>query len=827
MANTNLYLFKYNNYLNKILKREETLAGYGPKLVSLRKTNFNPNDHITTQHIFNTELMDTRTLPDYCVVCDESDFILSRWFVIRCTRTRGGQWNVQLLADVAADYKEELLGATCFIEKGYTNSSPFVFNNEQMGFNQIKSDEIPLENNLKTPWLVLYLARYKSGSEDEADIQFSSFQGEFSDEPATLEADYVLEKLEDYKYYYYTTSYYAAYDLGKIYFSADYRTREQPGDIYEMTQENIPGESGFKPKGLYGDPVGRGQSGEPIFPLGTVLRGSAQNWSKMAEIFEQGLSSSKTGLPINSYTNDPVIDSHSVSSGPIGIGPLSGYNDLFSENGKTIKVGNLFYRVQISQITFPPLPYYGTYQINPDSRLGQQMQELFYIQNGVEPIPSNARIILYVRTPFNYPQLSVKLVPIGSDSQSPLITYDFTYTKAITRDAAYEIIAAPYEDVTFSNVPGITGNFSHSGDVALQWFQNIINKYNGSNFAYDLQLLPYCPVDSNDLSAQKVVFCKREGANLALAIQLHTSNFSQQIRTTRFPIREDIKLSNELDLYRLVSPNGVGEYEWSPAKNGTNISPNQVFEVDCTLIPFHPYIKVNPYFGLLYGKDFNDYRGLICGGDFSLPILNSEWETYQLNNKYYQAIFDRNIEHQEFNNRYQYLQDIFSAVTGTAQGAASGAAAGGMAGGPYGAIAGAVVGGVTSAVGGTLDVVINQKLRQENIQYQKDQFGYELGTIKARSESLTRTTSFNRNNKYFPYIEYYTCTDQERQALLDKIQYNGMTIGVIGTIPDYLNPDGELTYVQGTIIDIDIRTDANVADRLNQVLRGGIRIKNG
>lgn len=503
-----------------------------------------------------------------------------------------------------------------------------------------------------------------------------------------------------------------------------------------------------------------------------------------------------------------------------------GYNTLLAENGKTIKVGDTVYRIQVNQGT-PPQAQYGVYKINPDSNLGQEMRELFYAQNGLDDIPSRAVINLFVHIPLTYPILSLQFLPVGSSSESNPISYDFEYTQAITRDASYEIIAAPYKDVVFSNVPGITGNFSHSGDIALQWFQNIINKYNGANFAYDLQLVPYCPVDSADLTTQKVVFCKRGSANLALGIQLQTSNFSQQIRASRFPIRPEVKLSNELDLYRLVSPNGVGEFEWSPAKNGTSTTQNPIFEVDCTLIPFHPYIKVNPYFRSLYGKDYNDYRGLICGGDFSLPILNSEWETYQLNNKYYQAIFDRNIEHQEFNNKYALRGDIIGAVTGTATGAAQGAAAGGIAGGSAGVAAGAVVGGAASAAGGIADVIINQKLRRENIQYQKDQFGFELGTIKARSESLTRTTSFNRNNKYFPYIEYYTCTEEERQALLNKIQYNGMTIGVIGTIPDYLNPEGELTYIQGTIIDIDIPSDANVADRLNQVLQGGIRIQNG
>lgn len=832
MATTNLYLFKYNNYLNKILKREETLAGYGAPLVALRKANFNPNDYVATQHIFNSWVMDEKTLPDYCVVCNESDSIISRWFVTSCTRTRGGQWRVQLLADVASDYKEELLGATCFIEKGYTNSSPFVFNNEQMGFNQIKSDEIPLENNLKTPWLVLYLARYKSGAEDETDIKFNSFEGEFADEPATVDTDYTLESLSDYKYFAYSNFYthpriYTAYDQDQLIFGAEYMIQGNSSEVFEMTQQFISGSSGFKPKGLTNQAIGSPQSGKtyPTFPSSSGLKGSAQNWSSMAGIFSSANSSSKTGLPVNSYTSNPV---GYPMSDLIDVGTVTGYNTLVAENGKTIKVGNTVYRIVVYQN--PGDSGTQIYKIDSESGLGQEMKGLFYYENGLSDIPSRTLINLYVHVPLTYGTLEIEFLEIGSASQSAPVSYNFGYTKAITRDASYEIIAAPYRDTTFSipgDLPGQMISFKHSGDIALQWFQNIINKYNGANFAYDLQLVPYCPVDDADLSTQDIIFCSRGDANLALAIRLQTSSFSQQVTPARFPIRGDLKLSNELDLYRLVSPNGIGEYEWSPAKNGTSISSLPIFEADCTLIPFHPYIKVNPYFRSLYGKDYNDYRGLICGGDFSLPILNSEWETYQLNNKYYQDIFDRTIKHQEFNNKYALIQDIFSAGTGTLSGAGQGALAGGMVGGPLGAVVGGALGSGASVGGGIADIFIGQKIRRENIQYQKDLFGFELGTIKARSESLTRTTSFNQNNKYFPYIEYYTCTEQEKQALLNKIQFNGMTIGVIGTIPDYLDPDGSLTYVQGTIIDIDIASDANVADRLNQVLQGGIRIKNG
>ena len=51
--------------------------------------------------------------------------------------------------------------------------------------------------------------------------------------------------------------------------------------------------------------------------------------------------------------------------------------------------------------------------------------------------------------------------------------------------------------------------------------------------------------------------------------------------------------------------------------------------------PYQPYIHLNPNFGSLYGEDFNDARGLILGGDFSIATLSNEWKNYETQNKNY------------------------------------------------------------------------------------------------------------------------------------------------------------------------------------------------
>ena len=281
----------------------------------------------------------------------------------------------------------------------------------------------------------------------------------------------------------------------------------------------------------------------------------------------------------------------------------------------------------------------------------------------------------------------------------------------------------------------------------------------------------------------------------------------------------DAKVQNECDLYRLVSPNYNGQFEFNPAKNGGVTR----FNVDFTYLPFSPYIHINPDFGRLYGRDFNDSRGLILGGDFSLPQSSNAFENYKVNNKNYINIFDRQIENLEVNNAIQREREIWSAAGGAISGIMSGATAGAMiGGGPVGAVVGGLIGGAASTIAGVKDVQMSDRLRNEAIDYTKDQFGYQLGNIKAMPNSLAKNTAYTFNNKIFPFLEFYTCTDEERQALRDKIKYNGMTVMRIGTIAQFIQQ--ERSYIKGQLIRIDLHEDTHLINQIASELNKGVFI---
>lgn len=271
------------------------------------------------------------------------------------------------------------------------------------------------------------------------------------------------------------------------------------------------------------------------------------------------------------------------------------------------------------------------------------------------------------------------------------------------------------------------------------------------------------------------------------------------------------KIQNETELWRLVSPNYNGQFEFSIAKNG-GVS---YFNVDCNYKPFTPYIHINPNFGLLYGQDFNDARGLICGGDFSLPQVSNAWANFETNNKNYQNIFNREVQNMEVKNNISRIEERFN-VASNAIGA--GVGAGIASGNPLIGIGA----GVASLGGGIADMYLNEELRNEALDYKRDMYGYQLGNIKAMPNSLTRTSAFTYNNKVFPILEYYNCTDEEVEALENKIKYNGMTVMRIGTISEFIMPPYQTRYIKGRLIRLDIHEDFHYISAIaDEIYKGG------
>ena len=396
-------------------------------------------------------------------------------------------------------------------------------------------------------------------------------------------------------------------------------------------------------------------------------------------------------------------------------------------------------------------------------------------------------------------------------------------------DQPYDMFCIPYsDDLTIWN--GDTKLVEKtSKNIAINIAQAITQTLGDKN-VYDLQLLPYCPVTKQIVKDGKIDVAgliynnvysgsgepttqTEETVSVILWAPLSSQSFS--IYTSEGKSISSIcevtdkKIQNETELWRLCSPNFNGQFDFSPAMN------NGVdhFEVDISYKPFSSYIHINPRFNLgsMYGGEYNDARGLICGGDFSLPQVTSAWANYQQNNKNYEQIFARGTENLKVTQKYQRTNEIISGVTGAL---GAGVATGNLVGG--------LIAGAVSGVGAGLDIARADSMRQETLDYRQDLYNYQLGNIQAIPNSISKVSPYNPNNKIFPILEYYTCTDTEKQALKDKIKYNGMKVGRIGYINQFIK--SEPTYIKGKIIRLEIPEDNNYLNELTAEIDKGVFI---
>ena len=283
-------------------------------------------------------------------------------------------------------------------------------------------------------------------------------------------------------------------------------------------------------------------------------------------------------------------------------------------------------------------------------------------------------------------------------------------------------------------------------------------------------------------------------------------------------LEHSMKIDSNLCSYRLCSPNYQGSFEFNVAKNGGAVNG---FRADCTYKPYNPYIRVYPNFSWLYGTDFEDGRGLICGGDFSLPQVTDAWANYQLQNKNYQNTFNREIQSLDYNNSLALRNQKIGMFTGALSDAAKGAGLGALLGkGLTSGVIGGAIGGVASLIGGIADTNTMVKQQREQRQLSLDKFSYQLGNIQALPYTISKVGTFDINSKVFPFLEFYDCTDEELEAFENKLKYESMTVMRIGTLEEFKKTD--MSYIKGSLIRLDISDDSNLVNDIYSELYKGV-----
>ena len=159
--NSTLYFLKYNNYYNRIVKRENSLNDYLQyQVYEPLVCNFNPADGVQTDHILPLAgyIQDTPEA-DYVVVANEQNELVSRWFIVDADRIDGRQYKITLQRDLMADFYESVISAPAFIERAVCSTgSNLIFNSDNLQVNQIKKKETLLKDSTGCPWIVGYVA---------------------------------------------------------------------------------------------------------------------------------------------------------------------------------------------------------------------------------------------------------------------------------------------------------------------------------------------------------------------------------------------------------------------------------------------------------------------------------------------------------------------------------------------------------------------------------------------------------------------------------------------------------------------------------------------
>lgn len=806
MKQTLYYLSGFNNYFNRQVKKPSAteVAEYQEWIVhSTNPTNFNPNDGVSTTMVVNY----TDTELDYMIASEDNITISSRWFVIEQKRNLAGQYTVTLRRDLMADYFQEIITSPCYIERALLNLGNYlIFNSEGNSYNQIKKREVLLQDETKSGWLVGYLAT----NHEEKSFSLSTADKTY---PAPL---------IDYN----TLNTWVTNNKNNINFlPGDIRYKIRPiktystpvnqvnpvKEIWDMTFTSKGGLWSYKAEPANG-------RDSTLWAVGTINNAISRLENAIATRQDELLSNAETLI-----RNDIATDANYISENNLKLLQQMN-NGTYEEDGKvfTVTVELVYSFLATKDVTTNSGALYTSLLscYRQDADIGDTQ---YAGTNRVEGFQ-----VQYFQDYYN-----ITLTSVAS-------TADCTIKKTVNKleDAPYKMFAIPYTKDIKINVNNT--QYYNNSDVAKRLAANIATTYGGTGttFLYDIQLLPYCPVrnavvnggvDVDQLTVDiDYTLATADDAVQTIILWSEYSNFNltinYAINVPKFSAI-DFKVDNETKFVRLCSPNYSGAFEFKPTMNyGVT-----AFEVNCTYKPYQPYIHVAPLFNIdgLYGGDFNDQRGLICTGDFSLPIVTDAWIQYQINNKSYKDSFDRQIENMEtnysINRRQQEIAGTINVLSAGLGGFAGGAGASGISGLGIGSSAGIGLAlGAASAVGSGLglqaDLRAMEQLHREAVSYNTDQFNYQLQNIKALPYSLGKVGAFNINNKIFPFIEFYEATEEEVDALRMKLKYNSFTVGVIGTIQPYIQ--SETSFIQGKFIrllgDADYHLSVEIASEFHK-----------
>ena len=591
-----LLLLHYNNYFNRIIKKEDTVAKYMNADAHYRvasNINFNPGDGINTSLILglgqNGTLFDVEEF-DYLVayeVVDNITKIDSRWFILEQDRKRSGQYELTLKRDVIADNYINVVDSPIFLEKGYINdvNDPLLYNSESMNLNQIKQLEIPLKDETQSGWVVGYIP---SDAFPKVEPAYDRVEKKVT---IPMSADITVNGLSSWNYWQYCSANpnykFMADNAGKrkvtvkirsqrVWASsgrtarcdmvtADYTFYPNSTDSGTYSQVN----SGFieNSSGSWNFPQWYQDYGPVTFSQGTI------NSSICGKIFDPVRNNSAFNTALNA-----------ILGNGISIGDTSALRKL---QDKIIldSSTNTYYRISvITTSASNPITVNSSTTGGPTALTA--LKNAMYYPNGAGgSLQGEYATFTASNSSTSY---AVQLTNVGVS-----LYVDLNSDRAHLNDAPYDMFCIPFSD-TLNLKYGDT-KFTCSKNVALSMATEIAKDL-GSKSVYDVQLLPYCPnrtliVKSDspsttlDLTGVKYDLIKESATNApkSAVIWCTESTFQVPITTesivVEFKPTEDSPLNIKTESYYEI-PNGITAYTNRMGVSSSTANSLMIYKVD-------------------------------------------------------------------------------------------------------------------------------------------------------------------------------------------------------------------------------------------------------
>ena len=488
-----LLLLHYNNYFNRIIKKEATVAAYMNADSNYRvasNANFNPGDGVNTSIVLgcgaNGSLFDGEEF-DYLVayeIVDNVSVIRGRWFILEQDRKRAGQYELTLKRDVIADNYNDVVDSPIYLEKGFINdvNDPLLYNSESMNLNQIKQLEIPLKDETQSGWVVGYIP---SDAFPKVEPAYDRVEKKVT---IPMSADITVNGLSSWNYWNYCSSNpnykFMADTAGKRKVNVKIRSERMYADSARSVRvDMVTADYTFYPNSTDAGTYSQVNSGYVKTSSGTI---NYPQWYKDygPVTFMQGTINAKLcGTIFDPVRNNSTFNTalNTILGTGITIGDTSALRRL---QDKIIldSSTNTYYRISIIT-TSEGSP------ITVTSSMTGGQTALDALKNAMKYPTGAGGTLQGVYTTFTASNSStsyaIQLTNVGVS-----LYVDLNSDRAHLNDAPYDMFCIPFSDTLKLKYNSTT--FTCSKNVALSMATEIAKDL-GSGTVYDVQLLPYCP----------------------------------------------------------------------------------------------------------------------------------------------------------------------------------------------------------------------------------------------------------------------------------------------------------------------------------------------